>query len=194
MNQDINNLIKLTRNSSFNRNSYNVTIPFHRFISSIELHSNYDKSTEYKTEDSSTHTKPEDFIKHITPEFQRSNDKWSKDMKVKFVENVLNGADTVLKLFTLEENKDSKLIDGLQRTTAICDFINGDIKPFGYSYSDLKDSLRKFNTHISTEIYTFDNWEEVGKFYIDMNENITHSKEDIQKAKDYFLKEKGIKL
>ncbi|MDD5373255.1 MAG: hypothetical protein PHO62_07525 [Sulfurimonas sp.] len=32
------------------------------------------------------------------------------------------------------------------------------------------------------------------RFYIDMNENITHSKADIQKAKDWFLAEHSIVL
>ena len=43
-------------------------------------------------------------------------------------------------------------------------------------------------------VYTFEAWEEVGKFYIDMNENITHSSQDIQKAKEWFLREKNISL
>ena len=105
------------------------------------------------------------------------------------------GAKTEILLFQMEEEADSQIIDGLQRTTAILEFYKGKIKPFGYSYNELKPYLSKFaNYSLMIRVYTFETWEEVGKFYIDMNENITHSKEDIQKAKDWFLNEKGINL
>ena len=83
---------------------------------------------------------------------------------------------------SIKDVEDSKIIDGLQRTTAIMDFISGKIKPFGYNYLELKKdrNLRRFNDRLTIAIYDFDSWGEVGKFYIDMNENITHSKKDIQ--------------
>ena len=135
------------------------------------------------------------WIQRITPEFQRANNKWNKAMKLKFIENLLSGVKVELMFFRFEEYADAQIIDGLQRTTAILDFFHGKVKPFGYSYSDLKNNFNKFQSHnITIKIYTFNSWEEVGRFYIDMNENITHSKKDIQKAKDWFLAEHNIKL
>jgi hypothetical protein len=190
-------LIKSCRNSSFNRTPYRVNISFHRFPDNLALHCDYDGifiSSEKNKFAPSESIDFSEYLKKITPEFQRANNKWNKGMKVKFIENLLKGVKTEILLYRFKEEEDSQIIDGLQRTTAIFDFFQGKIKPFGYSYKDLKDNLSNFQVNIAINIYTFSSWEEVGRFYIDMNENITHSKADIQKAKDWFLKEKNIIL
>jgi hypothetical protein len=38
----------------------------------------------------------------------------------------------------MDEDGESQIIDGLQRTTAIIYFFNGEIKPFGYSFEELE--------------------------------------------------------
>ncbi|KAB7891350.1 hypothetical protein [Poseidonibacter ostreae] len=112
-----------------------------------------------------------------------------------YVENIIMGVKSEILLFRMKEDTDAQIIDGLQRITALIDFINGKIKAFGFSYNELKESLSKVDSYnMKVRIYTFKTWEDVGKFYIDMNENITHSKADIKKAKDWFLSEKNIKL
>jgi len=190
-------LVKRCRNSSFNRRSYCVNIDLSDFISSLLLHTWRDKLPDTRTLGHSHEINikfNKEWLQRVTPEFQRSNDKWSKAMKVKFIENLLAGVKVELMFFRLNDNE-AQIIDGLQRTTAILDFFNGKIKPFGYSYGELKNDLNKFPCHnLFMKIYTFDKWEEVGSFYISMNENITHSKKDIQKAKDWFLAEHQIKL
>lgn len=192
-------LVEFARKSSFSKNSYNVTIPFNKFVSSLSLHVDYDglnqefKQNNHKKEENSIDF--EAFLKKITPAFQRDNNKWTKKMQIKFIENLILGAKTEIMLFSMTEKEDAQIIDGLQRTTAILDFYKGKVKPFGYSYNELKPYLYQLgNYSISIRVYLFDTWEEVGKFYIDMNENITHSKADIQKAKDWFLSEKNIVL
>jgi len=191
-------LIKQCRNSSFNKNSYEVNIDMHTFVDSMLLHTWYDfvKNKESKErialDDKKFNTA---WIERVTPEFQRDNNKWNKAMKLRFIENLLSGVKVELMFFRLNNNDDAQIIDGLQRTTAILDFFHGKVKPFGYTYQDLKKHFFKFRSNnITIKIYTFDTWQEVGKFYIDMNENITHSKADIQKAKDWFLAEHNIEL
>lgn len=191
MRAEILELIKKARASSFNRNNYSVHVDLRSFVSSMLLHTWYDKK---ETSEKDVSVSNKEWLDRVIPDFQRANNKWNKSMKLKFVENILNGAKTELLLFRMEEDGDAQIIDGLQRTTALIDFFDGKIKPFGYSYSELKDSLRAFPDNISIKIYTFSTWEEVGRFYIDMNENITHSKADIQKAKDWFLAEHNIEL
>ena len=193
MTKEIETLIKKCRSSSFNRSNYSVNVDLKYFVNSMLLHTDYDnKSDGYAWYDKEYNL---NWLTKVTPQFQRSNDKWSKGMQKRFIENLLMGAKTELLLFKMAEFEDSKIIDGLQRTTAIIDFLNGDIKPFGYQFDELKEYLRQFPNHnLVIKIYTFDTWEEVGRFYIDMNENITHSSEDIQKAKDWFLSEHGIEL
>ena len=192
-------LIKSCRTSAFSMYSYNVNINFHSFIDSMLLHTwddlNLDSISQKNKKDRNTNEEFNlEWLKRITPEFQRSNDKWNEQMKTKFIENILKGAKTELLFFNFNEHEDSQVIDGLQRTTAIIDFFNGKIKPFGKDINELFDHLGSFRDKIEIRIYTFKEWKEVGKFYIDMNENITHSKEDIQKAKDWFLNNKNIVL
>lgn len=196
MNKAISELIKKCRGSSFSKHNYCVNLDLVTFSQSVLLHTWYEK--EERTElnmpnDNKAHNA--EWIQKVTPEFQRANNKWTKAMKLRFIENLLSGVKVELMLFRMKEHDDAQVIDGLQRITAILDFFHGKVKPFGFSYSDLKTKLRSFSSHnLLIKIYTFDTWEEVGKFYIDMNENITHSKKDIQKAKDWFLAEHNIIL
>ena len=115
-------------------------------------------------------------------------------MQTKFIENLFRGAKTEILLFKFKENQDSKIIDGLQRTTAIMEFFKGNLKPFGYTCKELGEYTAHFTTRVWVKEYIFDDWKGVANFYIDMNENITHSKEDISIAKNYFLAKHGIEL
>lgn len=189
-------LIKSCRTSAFSMYSYNVNVNFSNFIDSMLLHT-WDEYSRHEKPKKEKNTNVEfnlKWLERITPEFQRSNDKWNIDMKTKFIENILKGAKTELLFYNFKDTDDAKIIDGLQRTTAIVDFFNGKIKPFGKDVDELYEYLGSFRDKIEIRIYTFKEWKEVGKFYIDMNENITHSKEDIQKAKDWFLNNKNIVL
>ena len=191
--------VKECRNSCFAMHNYSVSVMFDHFVSSMLLHTWYDEMDtrmENKSKQERTLDKKynQAWLERIIPEFQRPNNKWNNNMKTKFIENILKGAKTELLFFRFKDMEDAKVIDGLQRTTAIIDFFNGKIKPFGKSINELIDCLNMFHTCVTVKIYTFDDWEKVGRFYVDMNENITHSKADIQKAKDWFLKEKGIVL
>ena len=198
MNNQIGFLIESCRNSCFSMQSYSVNVRLKDFPLSLSLHTDYDGiNTEYNTNKdfSISDIDFDKFLSKMTPQFQRANNKWNKNMKIKFVENIFKGAKTEILLFQFKEEEDSQIIDGLQRTTALLDFFQNKIKVFGeFYYKDLKSDLNKFHTNIYIKRYLFKTWEEVGRFYIDINENITHSKADIQKAKDWFLKEKNIQL
>jgi len=178
------------KNSSFNKSNYSVNLELKRFVQGMLLYVEYDLFEEH-IEISSN-----EFLKLAVPAFQRKNDKWNESMKQKFIENLLSGVSTTIMMFRMfgSENN-SQIIDGLQRTTAILEFLDGKIKPFGYSIHEIGiKNIRKFRLHLMVQIYDFESWAEVGKFYVDMNENITHSKTDIQKAKDWFLENHGVKL
>ena len=123
------------------------------------------------------------------PKFQRDNNKWTKKMKISYVENIIKGCKSQpIMLYSIGGNlTDSMILDGLQRTTAIYDFIVGNITVFGdYSYKELCDSkIVNIGVTIPIRVYTFNNEADVVKFYIEMNENITHSAKDIDKARKY---------
>jgi len=193
MNKDILELVKKCKNSSFNKTNYQVNIDLSTFVNSLLLYVWYDKAETADTIENDNTNFNKELAKRMTPAFQRANNKWSRNMKTKFIENLLSGVKAELMFFRLSTHEDVQILDGLQRTTAILDFFNGKIKPFGYTYHDLKENLRSFRANnIIIKIYTFSKIDEVGRFYIDMNDNITHSKKDIQKAKDWFLAEHNI--
>lgn len=142
-----------------------------------------------------------EILKNATPGFQRDNNKWSKKMATKYVENILMGYHDTITLYSLKEHGsavytgDAYILDGLQRTTALLKAIDGKILPFGFTWDTLcKAGVGTFHIKISLHRYDYDNLEDVGRFYVHMNENITHSKKDIKKAKDWFLKYHNIIL
>jgi len=182
----IEDIIKETKKSAFNKTGYSVNINVkneQKLKASLLLYIDYDA---FSKENNIT---TKDFFSKAIPEFQRSNDKWTKDMKVKFVENLLKGLKTEIKLFKLGKDEDAQIIDGLQRMTALFDFLSNKIKVFdNFYYKDLENDFSQFRPQIIVTIYDFNSLEEAVNFYIEMNENITHSKKDIQKAKDYLEK------
>ena len=138
--------------------------------------------------------KGQNMVEHCTPEFQRANNKWSLEQKTKFVENTLRHYRSEIMLYRVGDLEDAMILDGLQRMTALHDFYVGLVKPFGKTFDEiLKINKGMFSASVQLRIYDFDTLADVGKFYIEMNEGITHSPEDIQKCKDWFLT-KGITL
>jgi len=173
-------LQNIIKSSAFNKQKYEVNIPIRRFINSIMDYINDEVEPTF-----------ENILKYGVPEFQRNNDKWSREMQIRFVENIIKGFVTKIQLFVLEENyrKNNfvgcQILDGLQRTTAISSFINGEFKLFNdtVGFEDIKDTfLRGINKTAILELYRFDTINDTIDFYVEMNENITHSPEDIQKA------------
>jgi uncharacterized protein with ParB-like and HNH nuclease domain len=172
----------LITHSAFNKNRYEVSIPLKRFNESLMtyIYDGYDSSD------------LQSILKFGVPEFQRNNDKWSLDMQIKFVENILKGYVTTIQLYILEDDykkenfNGCRILDGLQRTTALLSFIEGDFKVFynSFSFDDLKNTsiLKGLNKKVNLEIFRFDSQNDAIDFYVEMNENITHSKDDILKA------------
>lgn len=125
-------------------------------------------------------------LKVITPGFQRDNDRWTVNMQRSFVENALAGCHTDIELYSLGGMGDSKVLDGLQRSTAIVDFQEGRFTVYGgYSYRQIATRLATNRARINFKIFTFASEIEAVDFYIQRNENITHSAEDIAKARRY---------
>lgn len=130
---------------------------------------------------------PENYV----PEFQRANDKWNKKMQVKFIENLVLGFTSQISLYTVSKNEFPKwlILDGFQRLTAVNLFIYHELKIFnGLTYDDVKAKIDGGVNQLQFRLYRFDSEIEAVEFYISINENITHSKKDIQRAKDYLAK------
>lgn len=193
-------LVDFFRNSSFNRSSYSVDISLSNFFQNISM---YTHGEEYSSA-SETKTNNLPNVEHFTldenpsrlfecvPAFQRKNDKWTEDMQVSFMTNVMAGYKTTLMFYEVTEERSPNLtacmiIDGLQRLTAIYRFLTNQIKVKGYTYQELLDNRVMYLNRITIKLsnYAFATEIEAVEFYIAMNENMTHSKSDIQNAKDY---------
>lgn len=179
-------LVKKCRNSAYLRAGLYYDTELDTFIDVASIFMGYlDIGISFKVE----YTEDKDFLDtwldKATPSFQRANDKWSEEMQISFIQNLLKGYATTILFFRVGES-DIQLIDGLQRTTAIFRFLKGEFKIFDdFDIVALKKDIKKFRQRIGIEIYTFNNMKEAVEFYIEMNENITHSKEDILKAKNF---------
>lgn len=167
-NEDIIMFKKLTRDTAYNKSHTESYIGFHHGVSGKE--------------DSVLIN----FMEHI-PSFQRNNDKWTNKMQISYVENVLKGLNNPILIYTLQDNSKRFILDGLQRITALNLFINNELKVFEkYNYIDILHKIDAL-ARINVKQYKFNTEIEAVEFYILMNENITHSKADIQRAKDYLV-------
>lgn len=146
-----------------------------------------------------------DVLLELNPEFQRGH-VWSLDKQIAFVENLLRGIDINKTIrfndLTMHPHDDADeilqnkiiCIDGLQRLTAITDFVDGKYKVFNnqLSYDDIlnhpdKASMRRiFNSALlQFEFLQITSYKEVLEYYIDLNfGGVAHTAADIQIAKD----------
>ena len=126
----------------------------------------------------------------IVPSFQRSCDNWSESMQISFVENIIKGHHTEIFLYNTDVHEsqyiNNKVLDGQHRLMAMLKFMDDKLPIFGGSLaSELEDMpiIWRGLSKIAFTVLNFKDESEVIKFYIEMNENITHSKQDIIKAK-----------
>lgn len=188
MNEKTKRILKMREKSPFNRPSHAVTVGIKNFHQKLW---DYIAPQERDEEDVDVET----VLKNGVPEFQRDNDKWSLAMQVKYVENVMMGfRDEIYLLSYNSTHTDCRILDGLQRTTALLDFQAGKFKIFGdIGYEDVNNNIAMSMTSYTTtlRLFQFNDEIEAVEFYIEMNENITHSEEDIAKAKAYLAKLKN---
>lgn len=180
---------KLIDNNPFSRYHYRTTLELRTFIEGLMTF---------------THGSEQDFTPRLenlhrifeaVPDFQRDNNKWTCAMQESFIENLLKGCATEIMLFEIGDTAlcDCKILDGLQRVTAIYLFQTGKIKAFGKTFDELIDHrIIRRDPYITTKIHQFSTEQEAVKFYIEINENITHSADDILKAKQYLTTLQGI--
>jgi hypothetical protein len=129
----------------------------------------------------------------MIPGFQRPS-VWTREQKASLIKSILRGLPTGTYYINRSDNAelDDLLFDGQQRFTAIQEFLDGSFpvtlegQEF-YWYNLPPRELSQVENHLVQIVFTeFDSEEELVKFYIEMNENLSpHSKEEIQIASDY---------
>lgn len=172
------------RYNVFNKQFYSVSLTINRAIAGMFMYTGVD-GKDLPTMDMGDST-PIEKIFDAVPDFQRNNNKWSEEMQIGFIENVLCGYKTEIMLFEIGDTCLSRcqIIDGLQRITAFYRFLSGEIKAFGKSYEELKEVglCGRMKGLLTLRVYSFDSKNDAIDFYIGMNKNITHSPSDIDKA------------
>lgn len=182
MTAKIEKILKLREISPFTKQSYAVTVGLRGFDKKLW---DYMADIGEEAKDITVDT----IFERGIPGFQRDNNKWTLEMQIKYVENTLLGFKDEIYLYSYNEMKTGcKILDGLQRTTALLDFQEGKFKVFNdIKYDDISNNIIMNMTSYTTtlRVFQFKNEIEAVEFYIQMNENITHSSEDINKAKKY---------
>lgn len=146
----------------------------------------------------------QEILKRV-PEFQRDNDKWTADMQSAFMRNILLGLKVQPLIFYAIGSMDNKsscfLLDGLQRVTSTIRFFKDPDMPISFSDQDGEFSLpagvilnddkfkrRIWSLSVPLRIYHFKTESDAVRHYIEMNEGVTHSPADIQKARNYLAR------
>lgn len=185
MNEKQQKLFNIIKSSAFNINcNYKVDARFEDFFNPKGgLASFNDKLLARLGNETLTNN---EIIASVTPEFQRENTKWSQQMQIQFIENLVCGFRTNIQLFEIaggSEMGDCFIIDGLQRTTSMGAFHSGEFKIFGeFDINDVLESPMLGRIRIDLSIYSFNNFREAVEFYINMNKGITHSESDLENA------------
>lgn len=140
----------------------------------------------------------------LNPDFQRGH-VWTSDQKRHFIENALRGVVAsggfVVQFNCPNWDNDNyqgelphgfQCIDGLQRITAIQDFINGEVRPFGLSVEDLDGSsfsMRRSRFRLRIAVHDFQTKADLLKHYLDLNTGGTpHSAEEIDRVRGLLAK------
>lgn len=134
----------------------------------------------------------------MNPDFQRGH-VWTKEQQLHFIENCLRGV-VSSSGFVIQMNcpnwdsdkvktdlpKGFQCIDGLQRYTAVQEFLNGNIKPFGLTVDDLHYSsfMIKTSYRFRVAVHTFTKKKDLLDHYLAINTGGTpHSAAEIERVK-----------
>jgi len=134
----------------------------------------------------------------MNPDFQRGH-VWTEEQQVLFIESLLKGGAKNAKTIHLNHpnwmrtnNKkynEFVCVDGLQRFTAIKNFLDNNLKVFGLLYKNFSGTLRMMHD-MFISINDLPTKKDILRWYIEMNYSGTiHSKEELDRVKTLLAKE-----
>lgn len=135
----------------------------------------------------------------MNPDFQRGH-VWNKDQKVAFIEAILRGTAPMKVIFNSPSYREARpdgdlpeydlvCVDGLQRITAVQEFVRGEFRIFDdtMSYEDLDGtsfSFRRTRFKFDLYIYAFNRRKDLLEFYVTLNSGGTvHTKEELDRVR-----------
>ena len=129
----------------------------------------------------------------LNPNFQRGH-VWTEGQQIAWLEFFLRGGNSGNVIYfncpcwhyPVKDGayNDYVCVDGLQRLTAICRFINNEIKVFGSYFKEYEDPRILIRNTMKINVNDLQTEKEVLQWYIDMNSCGTqHSSEEIERVK-----------
>ena len=132
----------------------------------------------------------EQYNLQMNPDFQRGH-VWTEEQQIGYVQFILRGGKSG-RDFYFNWNRDTGeyiCVDGLQRTTALKRFVNGEIKAFGQQFSEFEFGREAYiNPFPEYKVRVYQNnltsRKEILEWYVDMNAGGTpHANEEIERVK-----------
>jgi len=124
----------------------------------------------------------------LEPDFQRAH-VWTKEQQTRYIEFIIRGGrsgkDILWNCPGWMKTFDGPmvLVDGLQRLTAVREFLNGNVEVFGGHTYDAIEGHLPFNCTFKFYVNDLTERKDVLKWYLDVNEGGTdHTNEEILKV------------
>ncbi len=131
----------------------------------------------------------------LEPDYQRGH-VWSQEQQIAYVEYGLMGGESSMVLTTncpgwmVDFRGPYELVDGLQRVTAVRQFINDEIPAFGRFYSQFQDKLTMMSPSFQWRVLSLPTRAEVLKLYLLLNAGgVVHSPTELKRVKALLAKE-----
>lgn len=166
--------MKFTDIKPFTIGSYEVDIPINHLKNALNSYN-------------------QDYSLELNPDFQRGN-VWTQAQKIAYLEFFFREGRSAKTLYfnigDWSEKKDSDIpqmvcVDGLQRLTAMLDFLNDKIPVFGAYFGEFEDKQRLNHFTFKFNINNLPYKKDVLNWYIEMNSGGTvHSTEEIERVRN----------
>lgn len=128
----------------------------------------------------------------VNPDFQRGH-VWSRGQQIAYVEFCLRGGESARRLYWNCPSytgrggggNDMVLVDGLQRLTAVTEFMSGDLPAFGTRYRDYRDEMRRLTggTRLRMCVNNLATRAEILRWYLEMNDGgVVHTREELDRV------------
>ncbi len=125
----------------------------------------------------------------LEPDFQRGH-VWSEQQQISYVEYGLMGGESSMVItancpgWMTSFKGPYQLIDGLQRITAVCRFLRGEITAFGHKISEYADEMCWSGPSFRWRVMSLPTRREVLKLYLLLNDGgVVHSPQEIERVR-----------
>lgn len=133
----------------------------------------------------------------LNPDFQRGH-VWTEEQQVSYIEYRLKGGyagrDIYFNCRGWMCNWEGPIycVDGLQRITAVQQFLNNKIKAFGTYFSEFEDKLRHTGYDFTLHMHNLRTKAAVIQWYLDLNfKGTPHTEEELEKVSKLLVLSKG---